>query len=93
MRLFSNSKINIAFFSLMLFSFTLVSCQKSAEAAAEEVCECMDEKMQALPSGEEAGDTNECNDMAKEFEKGFESEDREIFIKKVGDCAMGQLGL
>lgn len=67
------------------FAFTILSCTKSPESAAEEVCNCYmnlsDAELKSV-----MGETQKCLEMAKEYKAGFTQEELSTFRSATADC-------
>jgi len=76
---------------MVIINTTLVlfGCEMTPETAAQEVCECINEKMQTQNPDDGISNSDDCLKVAEKYSKNFSPEKREIFIKKVGECASG----
>jgi hypothetical protein len=72
-------------FALCLLTLAFISCSKSPETAAEEVCNCY------ISLGEAElksvmGETQKCLDLAKEYKAEFTQEELKVFREATTDC-------
>lgn len=73
-----------------VLAFTFLSCSKSPEAAAQDVCDCYkalgDSKMDQIII-----ETKECTKFAEKFRSQFEGEELKTYTLGIADCVTGGL--
>lgn len=69
----------------LCFACTILSCTKSPESAAKEVCDCYkslsDAELKSV-----VGETQKCLEMAKEYKAEFTQEELSTFRNATADC-------
>ena len=74
-------------------AITLGSCNKSPEAAAEEVCDCMSKAAQGKSPDEILSSSTKCQELVAKYQGKFSAEDQVKFGQKTAGCMLGSMGM
>lgn len=71
-------------------ALTFLSCSKSPESAAAEVCDCY-KSLGDAKMAEVITETKECTQLAEKYRKEFSGDDLKAFSGGIADCVTGGL--
>lgn len=69
----------------------LASCGKKPEAAAQEVCACIQKTAGSQNLGAMAGNSAECQELAANYREKYSGEELNTFVRATTECATAGL--
>jgi hypothetical protein len=72
-------------FSISILALSLVSCSKSPESAAADVCDCY-KSLGDVKMGEVLAETKKCTQLMEKYSSNLKGEDLKTFSLGIANC-------